>query len=84
MRKSGTPNRRNYHYSVETTTNGVEFFTTTKQITDKYGINRSAIYFKVNPDETRIKNKYKEFNIRKLNPPKPVFTETKICYSNIQ
>lgn len=79
MRKSGTPNRRNYHYSVES--NGTtEYFTTTKKISEKYGINRSAIYFKVNPDPTRIRNKYNDLTINKLNPPLPRFREEKISY----
>ncbi len=79
MRTAGTPNRRNYHYSVEHN-NTTEYFTTTKQITDKYGINRSAIYFKVNPDPRRIKNKYSEYKIEKLNPPLPRFREEQINY----
>lgn len=79
MRVKGSPNRRNYHYCV-IYEGRVEYFTTTKQITEKYGINRSAIYFKVNPDESRIKNKYKDFYIEKLNPPLPRFREEKIDY----
>lgn len=79
MRTPNSRNRRNYHYSVETD-GTTEYFTTTKQITEKYGINRSAIYFKVNPDPKRIKNKYSEYKIEKLNPPLPRFREEKIDY----
>lgn len=79
MRKSGSQNRRNYHYSVKVG-DEVNYFTTTAQITEKYGINRSAIYFKVNPDLTRIRNKYKNFEICKLSPPLPRFREEFISY----
>jgi len=79
MRKAGTPNRRNYHYVVEKDGNK-EYFHTTKEITEKFGINRSAIYFKVNPDESRIKNKYKDITINKLSPPLPCYRREIISY----
>lgn len=78
-RKSGSKNINNYHYKVDLyddheKTNLIEsnYFTTQQEIKDKYGLNRSAIYFIVNPDSSRIK-KYKEYHIEKLTPPIPIY-----------
>tara|TARA_R110000803_G_scaffold49650_3_gene103291 strand:+ start:7427 stop:7669 length:243 start_codon:yes stop_codon:yes gene_type:complete len=78
-RKTGTPNRSLYHYSVEK--NGIkELFNTTKQITEKYGLNRSAIYFKVIKDTSRISKKFSDYSIDKIIPPLPCFRQEKILY----
>ena len=74
-RKTGTPNRSLYHYSVEK--DGIkELFNTTKQITEKY----SAIYFKVIKDTSRISKKFSDYSIDKIIPPLPCFRQEKILY----
>lgn len=83
-RKSGSQNLNNYHYKVDLyddndKTNLIEsnYFRSQNEIKEKYGLNRSAIYFIVNPDTSRIK-KYKEYNIEKLTPPIPIFRYDRI------
>ena len=82
-RKQGSSNNSNFHYKViqyedNNKENIVEekYFKTQKDITEKYGINRSSIYFVVNPDEKRLSKKWKNFHIEKLQPPIPIYTRT--------
>ncbi len=79
-RKFGSNNSSNYHYLVKiyNNTNKEEliekkYLKTQTQISQLYGLNRSSIYFIMNPDEKRLSKKWKEFEIEKLSPPIPVY-----------
>ena len=84
-RKSGSSNNSNFHYLVRKYDNSNKenlieesYFKTQKEIKEKYGINRSSIYFVVNPDEKRLSKKWKEFEIEKLSPPIPTYKRVDI------
>ncbi len=79
-RKSGSHNSSNYHYLVKIYNNinkdeliEKKYLKTQTQISQIYGLNRSSIYFIMNPDEKRLSKKWKEFEIEKLSPPIPVY-----------
>tara|TARA_Y100000114_G_scaffold97358_1_gene90658 strand:- start:161 stop:442 length:282 start_codon:yes stop_codon:yes gene_type:complete len=82
-RKQGSQNSTNFHYKVTRYDNAdkenVEeelYFKTQSDISKRYGINRSSIYFIVNPDDTRLSKKWQNFTIEKLSPPIPIFQLT--------
>ena len=60
-------NKTKYHYKlVNDNKTDVEFFKTTKQITEKYGISRSNIYLMAKNKETK-RRMYKHIHIDKIN-----------------
>ena len=79
-RKSGSTNSSNFHYKVKKYADSsrqelleTNYFKTQKDIAESYGINRSSIYFIINPDDTRLSRKWKDFDIEKLSPPVPIY-----------
>ncbi len=81
-RKTGASNSTNYHYLVKkyadkTKTELIEkkYIKTQQDISELYGMNRSSIYFIMNPDEKRLSRKWKEFEIEKLSPPIPIYEQ---------
>lgn len=84
-RSKNSENTSNYHYCVkkysdETHTQLVEkkYFRTQKEICSTYNINRSGIYYVINPDLKRLKRLYQEFDIQKLTPPIPIYETVEI------
>jgi hypothetical protein len=81
-RKEGSKNVSNYHYILRKYTDDTKnkliekkYFKTQDEICDKYNLNRSSLYFIMNPDEKRLSKKWKNFYIQKLNPSIPIFKE---------
>ena len=81
-RKSGASNSTNYHYLVKKYVDAErseliekKYLKTQKEISEIYGLNRSSIYFVINPDEKRLSRKWKEFEIEKLSPPIPIYEQ---------
>ena len=75
-RKQGSKNITNYHYilkkySDDTKKKLIEtnYYKTQTDICEKYKLNRSSLYFIMNPDKKRLSNKWRDFEIIKLNPP---------------
>jgi hypothetical protein len=81
-RSQNSSNKSNYHYLLKKyndadRTELIEerYFKTQKEINELYGLNRSSIYFIINPDNSRLSKKWKEFEIEKLMPPIPVYNK---------
>ena len=86
MRPQGRANQSTYHYKVLVLNNDgavdeIYYAKTQKDIRERFGIPRSAVYYKVNPDPSRIRNAWEHFEIEKLNPPLPVFQKSEVIYT---
>jgi len=73
-RKPNSQNSSYYHYIVHTKNDDNEiiqsqYHKTQKEITDTYGLNRSAIYYIINPVENRIPRITRNYIIEKCLVP---------------
>tara|TARA_R110002072_G_scaffold78280_2_gene181576 strand:+ start:3294 stop:3575 length:282 start_codon:yes stop_codon:yes gene_type:complete len=75
-RKAGCENLTHYHYLIKKYNNNDKenllesrYITTQKELIEKYGLNRSAIYYLLNPVEGRIKRKFGNIELMKVLEP---------------
>lgn len=81
-RKSGSSNLTNYHYLLKEYVDDAKtqlaeqrYFKTQEEIQNKYSMKRCSIYNLINLDENIQKKKYKNFEIIKLSPPIPIYSQ---------
>lgn len=71
-RINGSHNQSDYRYKVTNSELGAsEYFISQREITDKYGIKRTGIYYLIHHPERRAD--HKNLTIEKLSTPLPVY-----------
>ena len=94
-RLSNSANCSFYHYLIKVYNDDTKeelveerYCKTQKEITDKYGLNRSAIFYLLNPIEGRVKRKYNNFKLSKVLEPiyrqEPIFNNGIVPLPNNQ
>lgn len=73
-RTQNSKNSSYYHYIVHTLneegqTISSKYHKTQSEITNEYGLNRSAIYYIINPVENRVPRINRQYNIEKCMVP---------------
>ncbi len=81
-RNKGSSNSTNYHYLLKKYSDNnkdeiieKKYFKTQKEISELYGLNRSSIYFVMNPDQKRLSRKWQHLSIEKLSPPVAIYEQ---------
>jgi DNA invertase Pin-like site-specific DNA recombinase len=88
-RNQGSGNLSNYHYLVKkysdndkTVLETKKYYKTQSEIANEYGLNRSSIYFVINPNNKRLSRKWQNLTIEKLSPPIPIYEQVEKSYED--